>query len=792
MDPQSVKQYIHEYVDKSKRTASRLYAILLSHFRSIMQILHYHVRRIWDQISHLSLPMMIGIFSLAMLLLIVTAIATYAYFVSDLATPERLMNRNNTGLILMDRKEKSFFRSSEARDLEIYPLEEMPDFVPEAFIVIEDDQFYEHPGFSLKGITRSIMANIRETSYAQGGSTITQQLVKNALLTPEKSLRRKYQELILSIEVERRYSKEEILEMYLNSIYFGAGAYGIEEAAQTYFDKDVAQLTIEEAAILAALPKAPSALTPFGGNRERLFARQELILEKLGYDIDDLQPVTFAEPDEETQTDLAPHFAVWVREYLYQKYGEDNVNRLGFRVVTTLDRDMQQTGQTLVKQHVTNLGRRDASNAGLVALNPKTGEILAMIGSVDWNNDKFGKYNIAFAKRQPGSTFKPIVYAQSFIEGKHPSDIITDEPINIGGYQPRNSDGRFRGDITIRYALGNSLNIPAVKLLEFTGVKDAVDLAHSMGIISLDPDVDYGLSLVLGGGEVELFEITRAYGVFATNGKLVPSHPILSITDKFGNEIYRYHPNTLKEEEQFSVSSLFSSFLKPKEPFQDRLIGGTKTQQVLDSAAAYMITSILSDNEARKDTFGEQNWLTIGRPAAAKTGTTNDFKDAWTIGYTPDLVAGVWVGNNDGTPMNGLFGSQAAAPIWHGFMLQALRGVEVKQFERPSSLIAVQICSETKTHCSLCTGENTYTEYYSKKHLPPEDCSQITATPTPTATEAPTQTPTPQPTDTPAPSPTPTKIPTATPTPTQSLFPIWTPTPTPENGDFPTPIISLP
>lgn len=793
MASKSWKALLQQYYLGAKEKLLRFSESLRPYMHRMKNRLKSATTRFTTWVTHLSLPMMIGVFSLVTIVFILSVIATYVYFVSDLATPERLMNRNNTGLILMDRKEKPFFHTAEARELEIYPISDMPEYVPQAFVAIEDDEFYEHPGFSLRGILRSVVANVKQTSYAQGGSTITQQLVKNALLTPEKSIRRKYQELILSIEVERRYTKDEILEMYLNSIYFGSGAYGIEDAAQTYFNKDVSMLTIEEAAILAALPKAPSTLTPFGGNRERLFARQKLILEKMGVDAKAITDVEFAEEKEETQSDLAPHFAVWLRDYLYQKYGEDNVNRLGFRVVTTLDSEMQQTGQTLVTQHIANLGRRDASNAGLVALNPKTGEILAMIGSVDWNNDEFGKYNIAFAKRQPGSTFKPIVYAQAFTEGKHPADSITDEPININGYQPKNSDGKFRGDVTIRYALGNSLNIPAVKLLEFTGVKDAVDLAHNLGIFSLDTDRDYGLSLVLGGGEVELFEITRAYGVFATNGKLVSSHPILSIKDKFGNEIYKYHPNTLSEDEQFSVSSLFSSFLKPNEPFGDRLIGGTKSEEVLDSAAAYMITAILSDNEARKDTFGEQNWLTLGRPAAAKTGTTNDFKDAWTIGYTPDLVAGVWVGNNDGTPMSGLYGSQAAAPIWHGFMQKALQGTEVKQFERPSTLIEVKICKETKTYCSLCSDEDTYSEYFAKKYLPAENCTQITATPTPSPTQEPTKQPTSQPpTNSPIPSPSPSKVPSPSPSPTQIIIPILSDTPVPATSGSPTPTTGIP
>jgi len=741
-------------IDTMKVRAAKSWQNLSPHLRIFFSKIKVHWMGISNRLRDLSLPAMIAISSGIAILLIVTAIITYFSFVSDLTTPEQLMNKNNTGLILMDRDGKPFFKEEQARDIKIYPISDMPTYVPQAFVAIEDDQFYDHPGFSIRGISRAIVANFRNTGYSQGGSTITQQLVKNALLTSEKSLTRKYQELILSLEIERTYSKDQILEMYLNSIYFGSGAYGIEEASQTYFDKDVSALTVGEAAVLAALPKAPSALSPFGGDRTRLRARQTLILEKMEYDPAEYADVTFAKPDEEATSSLAPHFAVWLREYLYQKYGEDTVDRLVFRVVTTIDRDMQKTGQTLVKQHIANLGRRDASNAGLVALNPKTGEILTMVGSVDWNNEEFGKYNIAFAHRQPGSTFKPIVYAESFVKGKHPSDKITDEPINIGGYQPRNSDGKFRGEVKIREALGNSLNIPAVKLLEFVGVKDAVELARKMGLNSLSTTQDFGLSLVLGGGEVQLFELTRAYGVFAANGVLVPSHPILSITDKFGNEIYKYRSQTGEEVEGGDTL---------KEPFAN----------VLDSAAAYMITLILSDNEARKATFGEQNWLTLGRPAAAKTGTTNDFKDAWTIGYTPTLVTGVWVGNNDGSPMNGLFGSQAAAPIWHGFMTRALKNTAAQEFERPNTLVEVKLCRVTQSYCTLCAEEDTYVELYSKRNLPPENCAQITPTPTPTATPEPTQIPT----QTPIPSPTP--VPSNTPIPSATHAPTQTPTATP-------------
>ena len=745
--------------------------------RSIFSNIRKTVKPIAKKVRHLSLPMIIGIGATGLIIFIIFSAITYTYFVADLATPEKLMNRNNSGLILMDREGKAFYKTAQAREIKIYPIEDVPDSMKKALIAIEDNEFYTHPGFSIRSIGRAIFANFRSSSaYSQGASTITQQLIKNALLTPEKSYRRKLQEILLAVEVDRRYSKDEILEMYLNSIYFGSGAYGIEEASRTYFDKEPSELTVPESAILASLPKAPSALTPFGGDKKALFARQQIVLKLQGLDPDKFPDVEFVE-EPQPHTDLAPHFSVFVRDYLYEKYGEDTVNRLGFRVTTTLDRDAQSVASTLIKQHIENLGRRDATNAGLVALNPKTGEIISMVGSVDYSDEVFGKYNIAFANRQPGSTFKPIVYAQAFADGANPEDLIKDEPIDISGYKPQNNDGKFRGEVTIRKALANSLNIPAVKILEKVGIARAIKLARAMGISSLDENRDYGLSLVLGGGEVTLFDMTRAFGVFATNGQLVATHPILHIEDKFGNEIYRYTPQTKKEVEKLGDK---------KEPLINQLIGGTYSKQVLDSAAAFLVTNILSDNDARKETFGETNWLTIGRPAAAKTGTTNDFRDAWTIGYTPELVTGVWVGNNDNSPMSGLYGSVAAAPIWNGFMIKALAGKTVTQFEKPDGLIEVEICKETNTRCSLC--KDTVKRYYSKKYLPPEDCSKVTPTTTPTPTSKPTNTPAPtstptpttiiqQPTATPTPT-TAIEQPTLTPAPTEIIFPSLTLTPT--------------
>lgn len=732
VDKQNLKTLLHNF---SENTPEKIHIF----FQKLKLFLKPYAHRF----HNFSLPALIGIGAIGLVILISFVLFTYYVFVGDLATPERLMNRNNTGIILFDRTGEPFYHAAEARDVKVYPIDKMSQFLPQAVIAIEDEEFYTHSGFSVRGILRAIIANLRSSSaYSQGASTITQQLVKNSLLTPKKSYIRKLQEVLLAFEIERKYSKNQILEMYMNSIYYGSGAYGIQEASQTYFGKDPSDLSIEEVAVLAALPQAPSAMNPFTGDAKRLLKRQHAVLERMGKDPDSLPNVVFAKRSE-PKSDLAPHFAVWVRDYLYAKYGEDEVNRLGFRVTTTIDPKYQKIANTLVSQHINNLNRRDATNAGLISMNPHTGEILAMIGSYDWFDETYGKYNVVFAKRQPGSTFKPIVYTQAFVDGKNPEDTLIDEPVNFSGYQPKNNDGSYRGEVTIRRALANSLNIPAVRLLEFVGVKNAIKLARDMGVVSLDPERDYGLSLVLGGGEATLFEMTRAFGVLATGGELVSSHAILKIEDKYGNEIYQFTPQTHSEKGE-----------SKKEPYEHLLIGGAFTKHVVDSAASFLTTSILSDTEARKEVFGETNWLTLGRPVAVKTGTTNDFRDAWTIGYTPDLVTGVWVGNNDNSPMLGLYGSQAAAPIWHGFMTQALMGTEVLQFEMPSTIIKINLCKANEKRCSLC--EDTFERFYSKNYVPDEDCADITPTPT--------ETPTPKPTDTPKPTPIPTETPPILPT----------------------------
>ncbi|KKS98152.1 MAG: 1A family penicillin-binding protein [Candidatus Gottesmanbacteria bacterium GW2011_GWA2_43_14] len=624
---------------------------------------------------------------------------TYIIFIANLATPERLMNSNNTGLVLTDRNGKVFYKSGQLKELEPVPLNETPLLLRQATIQIEDREFYDHPGFSFTGIARSILLNLKVQDLTYGGSTITQQLVKNSLLTADKTIRRKFQELILSFEVERRYDKDKILEMYLNSIYYGEGAYGVAAAAETYFGKNINEVNLSEAVILAALPQAPSRLSPITGDRQQLFERQKLILDRLLeakiIENEEYREAVGSPPDflenQPEETFTAPHFAVYVKSLLIDMYGEDTVIRNGFQVTTSLDLSLQEEAQNILSGHVDRLAPQNVENGGLVVIKPSTGEILAMVGSYDWNNETFGKFNVVFSKRQPGSAFKPVVYTKAFMEGFKTTDILHDRPTDFGNYSPKNYDNRFRGDVTLRRALANSLNIPAVELLSMIGVDAALSLAGDLGITSLTEAERYGLSLTLGGGEVELFELTRAYGIFSQMGNSVPSHFFLEIKDKFGNLIYAYNPQTLIEDKIFTNSELsdYESVMKEKN------INGSGSKRIIREKYAYLTTDILSDSFARAEIFGSVSALNLSRQAAVKTGTTDDYRDAWTIGYTPDLVTGVWIGNNDNRPMSRVAGSVGAAPIWHDVMEAAHRRLPQNNFSEPSGIIRLAVCRET-------------------------------------------------------------------------------------------------
>ncbi len=555
------------------------------------------------------------------------------------------------------------------------PLKDIPLVVQQATIAAEDKDFYTHPGFSLSSTIRAMIVNLQAGSLRQGGSTISQQLVRNVLLTREKSFGRKFKELILSIRLEKKYTKDQILEMYLNIIPYGLNTYGIEAASESFFGKHAKELTLPEAVYLAALPKAPTYYSPYGSHRDDLDHRVHTILEamkKQKYLTDEKtkdalaqQPV-FKKPIASIR---APHFVMYVIDQLRQEYGDDVLLKKGIEVTTTLDLKLQTAAEEIIKTQVAqNQKKYNGGNAALVSIDPRTGEILAMVGSHDYFDEaQDGAVNVALQPRQPGSSFKPYVYATAFQKGMNPATMLMDVVTDFGTYGahdyiPRDYDGKERGPVSVRQALQGSLNIPAVKTLFFSGIQDSVKTAQRMGITTLtDPD-RYGPSLVLGGAEVTLLDHTSAFGVFATGGIRHEVRSILQIKDHNGQTI------------------------KTTSPSEGKV--------VLDPAVAYQITNILSDNDARQYIFHSlsRNLVLADRPVAAKTGTTQACRDAWTIGFTPDLVTGVWVGNSDNSPMRaGADGSVVAAPIWHAFMEKAVAGTPVELFKRPSTIIEMAV-----------------------------------------------------------------------------------------------------
>ncbi|PIT98410.1 MAG: hypothetical protein COT71_00770 [Candidatus Andersenbacteria bacterium CG10_big_fil_rev_8_21_14_0_10_54_11] len=545
------------------------------------------------------------------------------------------------------------------------PLEAISVQLANATLAAEDDQFYHHHGLDITGILRGVIVKPLSGQRAQGGSTITQQLIKNSILTPERTIRRKVKEAVLALELEQRFSKEKILEMYLNEIPYGSQAYGVEAAAQTYFGTSAKNISLAQAAALAALPKAPTYYSPYGSHFEDMKWRQEFILDRMAR----LKMISQADADaakveelhfqERTEAITAPHFVFYVREQLEQQFGQRIIEEGGLRVITTLDVRLQKIAEEVLSEQADNLRARGASNAALTAIDPQTGDILAMTGSLDYFNEEIdGNVNVAIRHRSPGSSIKPFVYAAAWQKGFTPDTILIDAETDFGqDYRPKNYNLSQRGPITMRAALANSLNIPAVKTLYLAGVREATDLAQAMGFTSLtDPD-RYGLSLVLGGGEVRLVDEVSAYGVFGNDGVRHPHRPLLKVT--LGNEV------------------LLDTSQDP-DP-------GT---QVIPSQLARLISDVISDNNARTPTFGARSALQLGsRPVAAKTGTTQDFRDGWTMGYTPSLAAGVWVGNNDNSPMReAADGVVTAGPIWNSFMRQALSNTPIEQFVKPEPI----------------------------------------------------------------------------------------------------------
>ena len=624
-----------------------------------------------------------------------------AWYSKDLPTPGNIAKRATAeSTKILDRNGNLLYAIHGDQNRIVLKSDEIPDNVKKATIATEDRNFYHHFGLDFRGIARAMVYNITHRGRKmQGGSTLTQQYVKNALLTPKRTFSRKVKEAILSIELEILYSKDEILAMYLNEIPYGSNAYGIEAAANTFLGKKAKDLTLEEAATLVALPQAPTYYSPYGTHTKELERRKNSVLEKMvtaGYikqedaEAAKTKSVAFVPRRESI---AAPHFVMYVKELLADKYGDKIVESGGLTVTTTLDMDKQKKAQEVIDTWgPKNEKNARAKNAALVAIDPKTGQILSMIGSRDYfNTDIDGNVNVTTSKRQPGSSFKPIVYATGFKQEYSPATVLFDLKTDFGGgYVPDNYDGKFRGPVTVRTALSNSLNIPAVKMLGLVGVNNAIKTAEDFGITTFTDPSRYGLALVLGGGEVKLLELTGAYSVFADQGVKNDVTAILKVQDQKGKVLEEYKEPKIKN-------------------------------QTISPDIAYEISSILSDNQARAPIFGARSQLYFeGRTVAAKTGTTDAFRDAWTLGYTPSLTVGVWVGNNDNSSMSGTrgAGAMAAAPIFHDFMARALSGTPNEEFKRPDDIKDVLV--DTLTAKLPVSGATTRTDIFAPWQIPTE------------------------------------------------------------------------
>jgi penicillin-binding protein 1C len=638
----------------------------------------------------------------------------------------RLLDRN--GNVLYEILDPSAGRRT------YVPLSKISPLLVAATIATEDKTFYTHPGFDILAILRALWQNYTQGEVVSGASTIPQQLARALLLSPEERAQRTYlrkaREIILAAEISRRYSKDEILELYLNEIYYGNLAYGIEAAAETYFGTTADKLTLAQAAFLAGLPQAPAIYDVYT-NPEAAFRRQQDVLllmvrasleqgciqvsnspqpvcvtaEMAAQAAREIRNTPFRAPQ---VTMRYPHWVNYVRQLLESQYDAQTIYRSGFTVYTTLDAALQDVAQSIVSAQVQALADRHVTNGALVAIRPSTGEILAMVGSADFYNAAIsGQVNMATSPtRQPGSAIKPLTYVAAFEKGWTPATLIWDVPSEFPPsgdpndprppYKPVNYDGKFHGAVTVRSALANSYNIPAVKALQFVGIYDdpatpqkdgLIAMAERLGITSLTRP-DYGLSLTLGGGDVSLLELTAAYAVFANGGKRVPPVAILRITDHEGRILYEYQP--------------------------------PQGEQVIRAEHAFLISSILSDNEARAPMFGRNSVLNLPFPAAAKTGTSNDYRDNWTLGYTPDLTVGVWVGNADYTPMQGVSGISGAGPIWSQFMQSAVpyvTGGRPRGFVPPPGIVERVICALSGTEPSPWCHEQR-SEFFAFDQLP--------------------------------------------------------------------------
>ncbi len=588
------------------------------------------------------------------------------------------------------------------------PLDRVSPLIRKAIIATEDKTFYTNPGVDWSAIARAVLDNSSGEQFS-GASTITQQLARNIVypyeLRVSRSLDRKMGETVIAQDLTGRFSKDEILEMYLNVVYFGHLAYGIEAAARTYFGKSASDVSLAEAAVLAAVPQSPAELDPFvDADRPNVKQRQGLVLAlmaRAGFISQDTAEAAYRQPLKYQTAELpsvAPYFMNYVSQTIENRFGTADVGRIGLTITTTLDLNIQKVAEDVVRKQV-NQSRSvyNLGNAALVAMLPGSGEIVAMVGGADYYAKVNGsQVNVATSLRQPGSAIKPVLYTLAFTRGYSPASVIWDIPITfkldaIHTYSPTNYDLKFRGPVRLRTALANSLNVPAVKLLSQVGVPDMVAIGRSMGLQGLDrPSDQYGLALTLGGAEVTLLSLTNAFATIDNGGRLAPSTPIIAIHDSSGKVLDGHKPSV----------------------------------NVVDPRVEYLVTSILSDNEARTMEFGANSPLHLSRPAAAKTGTTTDFRDNWTVGYTPYLAVGVWAGNTDGTPMRNTTGLTGAAPIWHDFMETIFSRPELDaavrdpsmplDFTRPPGIVEAPICQ-----ISALNGTATCPETRSELFLDP-------------------------------------------------------------------------
>lgn len=703
---------------------------------------------LWKKIAVIAVPIII--------VALVIPLLTYLYFARDISDVDHLLNRNNTGVVIYANDNKTvLYSSGRAEHRDLLPLTSVSKEMQHALVASEDKDFYNHGGFSILSTLRAVYSFFVTGGKTFGGSTLTQQLAKITLLSSNRTFLRTYQAFSVAVAIENQYSKDQILDMYLNSVYFGENAFGIEDAAKYYFGTTPDKLDLAQSAMLVGLLPAPNIYSPISGNLTYAKERQATVLDRMvtnGYITDDqrkaaaAEPLTYQPAQSNIDKNIAPHFAQMVIDQLYSQYGQETVERSGYQVRTTLDANVQSIMQDSVASHLSYIQRNGGSNVGGVAIDPTNGEVRALVGSADWNNPQWGKVNMATTARQPGSSFKAIYYSKALADGViTPATILHDVPTDFGGgYSPQDADRRYRGNVTVRSAISQSLNIPSVEVLQKLGIRSGIEAANQMGIDTINVNKSYGLSLALGVAEVPLMKMTNAYAAFANGGQQFNPTIIQQINDKFGGKVY-----TATE----------------------------KSNQVISPQGAYLISSILSDNTARAPIFGSS--LTVpGRTVAVKTGTTDDSRDAWTIGYTPQLAVGVWVGNNNNDAMlNG--GSGMAGPIWVKTMQQALKGAPNTGFTLPSDIVRRSVCY-SNGGLAQNGSYGTYQEYFLVTALPTASCNAAAPAPsdsnqntdnkgnqnapgqqkkldtTPTDTGTPTTTTTPTSNTTPTPTTTPT------------------------------------